>query len=479
LRGKPLCQGRLFAQIGPMRLFFVVAFLVMFTSEAQAQSTRRTSIEVPPVRMAVVIVGPQALVNQVQEEITLPLSAVAQIVQTSDYRRAAAHIGIARHPRSNRAAPFVGRELGAQYVLLVDGLVMHSEAGRQVFMGVRLIHTASAQMLLGQRYFLPDGKLTPSTADAIRTRLVQMVGPQLGALIPESVQPQQPVSGGKPQPAQVQPEQPMQPVLPAPQGALHPPKAWGKRPSVQVRAQAQNPTQGPTPRKSWVHLAPQLLWRRAFLKPTQERGQRILYGDGPGFGRVTAGGQLGMGFYFGRYGAEFDVAATTGATSETIDGVGNQSTAQRLSVRGAFAVELLKKSRARIAPRVGMLYDLLPIDLGPFIGLRYLAATVGARLATPLWGHILQLEGAVDYMFVGSLGLEAGRAGVPGFAQGGIASLGPVVWFGPVRLAVTLGLDTRTAHFHGPTSLYAPVRYVAMQLSDTLLQLAWQVGMGF
>src|SRR4051812_20313375 len=112
-------------------LWLVVVLTFAFCAHASAAPEGR--------RMAVVISGPPKLALQVHEQLTLPLSAEAQIVQPSDYRRAAASIGITRHPRSNRAAPWVGRALGVDLVLLIDGVKEWGQSGAQVFIGVRLL----------------------------------------------------------------------------------------------------------------------------------------------------------------------------------------------------------------------------------------------------------------------------------------------------------------------------------------------------
>lgn len=243
-------------------------------------------------------------------------------------------------------------------------------------------------------------------------------------------------------------------------------------PAAEVRAQAQSlPAH-----RSWIAVVPRLVWRTAQLRPQMPLGPNIPYSAGGGLGRSMTGAQVAWGVYGRRLGFEGDVGGSTGVTAQAIDGSIDDGKSRYLSARAAVAVNLITHPSARLAPRAGFTFDMLPINLGPFIGVSYAAATLGLRAASPKWRTLWQLEGTIDYLFLGKLGLEATRAGEPGLAQGVLLSLTPVVWLQRWRIALGLGLDYRWARFRGATALFAPVHYRAMQLRDTRLQVGLNVG---
>ncbi len=139
-------------------------------------------------------------------------------------------------------------------------------------------------------------------------------------------------------------------------------------------------------------------------------------------------------------------------------------------------MQVLPAADALLSPRVGISYDRLPIDVGPFVGLSYLAATVGLHAATPAWRQALQLHGTIDGIFFAHLGMEAARAGAPHLAQGVNITVQPRLRVGPWYGSLTLAFDYRAAQFTGATALYSHARYQAMALSDTHLRLGLALG---
>ena len=410
--------------------------------------------------MAVVISGPPKLGLQIHELLTLPLSAEAQIVQTSEYRRTAASIGIVRHPRSNRAAPWVGRALGVDFVLLIDGVKERNAAGVQYFIGVRLLRSAGGPPLHEQRYFLPEGLLTPSTAEAILGKLVPAIRPSpqnpAGSFVDSEVAAPRPVA--------------RPPISAPPTG----PAAAPARPRATPKPQAK--PQKPYGRRGWLTVGPALAWRRASLAEPDAPSPAVVYGAGHGLGRPLAGGSGAFGLFWGRIGIEGGVQLYTGKQSSVMGAHRDVGAVRQLHLQTVVALELLPSGTARLGPRVGLVHDRLPIDLGPFVGLSYTAPTLGAHFATPMWRKRLQLRGNVDGIFLGRMALEARRAGVPRFASGVKGALMPRLCMGRWHLEATLGLDFRAAQFRGPTALFSHARYQALSLSDTHLHVGVALG---
>lgn len=418
-------------------------------------------------RMAVVLSGPMKLILQAQQELTLPLSAEAEIVQTSAYRKAAAAIGIRHHPRSNRAAPFVGRALGAQFVLLIDAIEVPGPGGPQDFVGVRLIDTASSVVLHEQRYFLPTGTLTPSVAAAMLERLVPLVRSQSPSIAQEAAPPAVP----RTRPTLLPPTPMPQSTTARRPGRIEPPA-----PRAVARAAAQTPH-----RNNALEVGPRIVWRRARLKPMLPLGSAgaIPYGAGHGLGQSLLGGGAALALHWRRLGLNSRIEWVTGKHNTLVSGVNETGRASVLQVASSLAVELLGHFEARVAPRLGMRYDRLPIDVGPFVGLSYLAGTVGLQLATPKFRNCLQLHGTVDGIFLARLGLEAARAGRPHLAQGVTVSLQPRVFMGAWYGSLAVTFDHRAAHFTGATALFSHARYQAMALSDTHLSVGIDLGGSF
>lgn len=411
---------------------------------------------------------------QVQQELTLPLSAEAQIIQTSEYRRAAASIGIQRHPRSNRAAPWVGRALGADFVLLVDGAKQWDGQHVTYFLGIRLIRSANGQLLHEQRYFLPDGALTPTMGVAILQELLAAMAAGAGLKpAPLTTTPAQAQPAAKNAPAAARPaEAPAQPKhAPAVQHEMTPPAA--------PRAAGPSTAAGPAKKTAsathtWGSLGLRSAWRRAQLRDASGAGP-INYGSGLGLGRPLFGGSVIGGLSHGRVGAEGQFVVMTGKQSAQTGGANDAGQVMVTQLRGAVAVQLLALTSARLAPRAGVLYERLPVDLGPFMGLSFLAATAGMEVGTPPLRHVQVLAG-LDGVFVGVMGLEAKRAGKPHLAQGLNAALTPRLMFGHFDVEINLGAEYRVARFSGATALFSHRRGTDMHLSDIRLSLALQLG---
>jgi hypothetical protein len=411
--------------------------------------------------MAVVISGPAPLALQIHEQLTLPLSAEAQIVQTSDYRRAAASIGIVRHPRSNRAAPWVGRALGVDLVLLIDGVKEWGPGGVQTFIGVRLLRSAGGPPVHDQRYFLPNGVLTPSIGAAMLEQLVPAI--RQGA-------PQTPrrAADGAQSPPGSKPEPPTPLPAPGPPG----PHATGRpRPKPQG-------AEGPRPygRRFWLTGGPSAIWRRARLTDAATALPPVIYGAGHGLGRPLWGGSGAFGLYLGRLGVEGTLQLVAGKQSGVLGTHAEIGDVRQLHLQVVLASELLPHGPARVGLRAGLVYDRQAIDLGPFVGLTYLGPSAGAHFATPVWRQRLQLGGTLDGIFLGHMGLEARRAGVPHLASGVKAALTPRLQLGHWHLEATVGLDFRAGRFDGATALYSHVRYQALTLSDTHLHVGLALG---
>lgn len=445
----------------------------------------------PAQRLAVVLSGPMRLIEQVQQELTLPLSAEANIVQTSAYRKAAAAIGIRRHPRSNRAAPWVGRALQAQYVLLIDAIELPGAGGAQDFMGVRLIDSATSKVLHEQRYFLPGGALTPSVAAAMLQRIVPLLrGARPGtpaddfAPRPVAAPTAKPTGVVSPAGTGVPRDTPPERIsprgrVPMGPGTLPPPSQLGDRRHTPAGAVA-------TGRKHPRHaasftLGPRMVWRRAQLTPTLPSGSAVPYGAGRGLGQPLLGGGAELSLFWRRVGLQSAFALFAGKHSTHVGSLPETGRAEALHLDTQVAVQLLAEPMgdAAVSVRLGTRYDRMPIDVGPFVGLSSIAATAGLAGATPKLFHHLQLRGTVDGIFLGRLGLEAARAGRPHLAQGLRVQLQPRIIMGAWHGTLHLAFDYRVAHFTGATALFSHARYQAMALSDTHVSMGIDFGGSF
>jgi len=218
------------------------------------------------------------------------------------------------------------------------------------------------------------------------------------------------------------------------------------------------------------------MWRRAQLADAATALPPVAYGAGHGMGRPLWGGSGSVGLYAGRFGVEGTASLVAGKQSSALGAHAEVGDVRQLHLQVAVAAEVLSHGPARLGPRAGLVYDRMAVDLGPFMGLAYTAPTLGAHFATPVWQQRLQLRGVIDGIFLGHMGLEARRAGVPHFASGVKATLTPRLWLGHWHLDATMGLDFRAGRFAGATALFSHTRYRAMTLSDTHVHVGLALG---
>jgi hypothetical protein len=442
--------------------------------------------EGPLIRLAVVVRGPPALRRVVAQDMERPLAEIADTVPQNEYQRAAKRAGV-RKPFSPAAARRVGGELHLTHVLLVRDVVMRSRRGRRTFAEVRLVEVQRpGKTLFAQRYFLPEGRLTASTAGSITERLKTYL-----AAVDSDVR----NVLDTPREAAAR-----RPHLPTPRGtdldtpARDPQTGEAlsrddaddnddddEAPGISAKAPPDEGTAGA--RRSAFGAGLAVVRRSAALVPSDGARNAPTYDSSGSYGGIIPGLALSAHLFpldaMPALGLSLDGFVVLASTE-----LPNTSTRQSFrnvvwNLRGAVAFQMDTAVGLGLGLRAGYAYLSFPLSDGAFPGLSYAAPLAGARVTWRLGDGTVTLRAGGEYMFAVQGGLEASRLGTSlgGHAYG--AEAGIEIDAGPLEITPLVRYEAYSSRFSGQTFLFTAARFNNVVLDDRQTQLLITVGSRF
>lgn len=434
-----------------LRVLALLFFLCPLSATAAAPT--------PFIRLGVNIKASHKLMAHAEKTLMAALDDAHEFPDTvppSDYRRASARLH-GQHPYGGTVSvKRVGQELHVTHVVVVALESRPGDRKRQLFADTSVFDVPNAQLIFRQRYFLPQGMLTDSTARFIVARLQALLtGPKSPKpqMAESSISPE--MSGHEidtehPERKEQHPEPVVPPGEPLPEAAA----------VAEGRVFAD---------RSHFGVGGALSARKALLT-SNGTPLPVCYCNKGGFGSLMAGAALNGGLYFNpnvtNFGLDVDVLVEFAQTQVLNNGVTATISSIFWQAMGAAAYRLNLPANVELHVRLGYAFRSFPLAEGVFPTLNYGAPVAGLALVIPLWEDILTLFAHADYLALVQVGGWAAVFGQASQGQGVQADGGIRGRVGPLELTARVAWDIIVVSFTGTTMLNLPTNYANVTLSD-------------
>ena len=456
---------------------------------------------VQDIRVVLFISAPKNLQKALVQQIAIPVGQDIELVPMDEFQAAARRAHLHR-ASSLKAAVTLAHPLHLSHVVSVSVVQPRRGKGHrrhtddhtfiEVFVG-RL--RPKREILSVKRYYLPNRKLTPSTARVIVDRIkAQVQLPPTAAKKPPGNETDETPSESPPEPTASAPKIPgpdarkplgdKDELDPLTQDVMAEQEAEADAKAAQADAKA---AQVAVNANHTLHmrgsLALTMVQRNAYLKAGVSGESPPCYCGTGAFANTFLGVHAMVDLFFREglpgFGLITDLTLFWPRTDVQTDAQPRTITSIVTDFRIALAYRWRSNIGIELIPRVGWgLYDF-PLSDGDFPGLSYSYPLLGLDFGFLFASETWRLNASVDYLPSLSPGEDAPRLGQK-TSGNGVQVGGGISWdTGPVELGLNVIYTKRTMGFSGQTFLFTEQSFDNVSLSDQQLQLLLSVGTRF
>jgi hypothetical protein len=461
---------------------------------AAPQAPAPTSVVQPAaqdIRVVLFISAPKNLQKSLVQQIAIPVGQDVELVPMDEFQAAAKRARLHR-AGSLKAAVLLARPLRLSHVVSVSVVQpRHKKGGRrhsedhtflEVFVG-RL--RPKREVLSVKRYYLPNHKVSPSTARVIVDRIkAQVQLPPVAPQKPREDDREEKHNATAPQAAPTAPQRPQ--TLPlGDQDDLDPltQDMMAEQEAETDAAAAQAATNANHVLHMRGSLALTVVQRNAYLTAGVSGESPPCYCGTGTFANTFLGVHATADLFFREglpgFGAITELTLYWPHSDVQTDAQARTITSFVTDFRLALAYQWRSSIGIELIPRVGWgLYDF-PLSDGDFPGLSYSYPLLGLDLGFVFASDAWRLNVSVDYLATLSPGEDAVRLGQKTNGNG-VQIGGGIAWdTGPVELGLSLVYTKRSLGFSGQTFLFTEQNFDNVSLNDQQVQLLLSVGMRF